>query len=226
MTQEEWVKMYKESQVILGGKIDYNHITKYILLNKYADFNHKLTGGDFDYPIAQTIANFQYQGIITTDSSGRLHPTEVLSRAQVVTILYRVHSLLSSQGVLSTYSSIPSDFIFPPATDLKETGHNTAKLLDKLDAKSAVTKDLKNSGEIDTTVSTAGKKTMALMLQSTEKVDLYLKFNGQTSFIRQEELPMTIPVDGINEVRITTQVRNPNVNRPADYIATVSVKMK
>lgn len=226
MTQEEWVKMYKESQVILDGKIDYNHITKYILLNKYADINHKLTGGDFDYPVAQTIANFQHQGIITVDNNGMLHPTEALSRAQVVTILYRIHLLMSTQGVLSTYSSIPTDSSSPPTIDSKETQQTYTKQVDTLDGNGTITKDLKSTSEINTTVSTAGKKTMTITLQSKEKVDLYIKYNGQTGFIHQEELPISFPVTGINEVRITTQVRTPNVNRPADYTATLSVKLK
>lgn len=99
----EWEKIHDNDLSV------YDHVTDYLLLFKmgWIQEDRQLHSGDFpDYEVAKTIANFHMQGIITSGDDKRFRPNDTLSRAEIVTILYRIYNSMLLNDTLSTYSTI------------------------------------------------------------------------------------------------------------------------
>ncbi|WP_248928706.1 S-layer homology domain-containing protein [Paenibacillus hamazuiensis] len=96
---------------------------------------------------------------------------------------------------------------------------------DYFDENGTITKDLMKDGEIVTAVDIGDNKFLTINLKSKEKVDLHVLINGQVGFLKQEELPITLPVDGVQQVWLRTQLRDPKPNKVGDFTATLSVAL-
>ncbi|WP_068777048.1 S-layer homology domain-containing protein [Paenibacillus sp. FJAT-26967] len=70
-------------------------------------------------------------------------------------------------------------------------------------------RDLKREGELKQTFPNNGSKYVTIQLISQDKVDLYVQLSSGTAFLRQEELPVKLKMDGNSSVTIRTQSRNP-----------------
>jgi hypothetical protein len=185
--------------------------------------NCQLSSAQANSLSAATIASMQLNGILTADANGNFRPLDEISRAEVVTVLYRVLGNLNSNGKQSAYSTIDSTFKFAPPNIPSSSG-NTGSA-DLFDSNGMITKDLKNNGEIEA-VQTSGHKSMTINLKSALKVDLKVEYNGKSGFLHQEELPFTLPLDGIEEVKLKTQIRTSDKNQIFDQTAVLSVVFK
>lgn len=97
------------------------------------------------------------------------------------------------------------------------------RVTDYFNDQGIIVKNVKLSGEIETAVQPNGKSYLTIDLQSQEKVDLYIILDGRVGFVKQEELPLTLPLDGIGTVGIRSQKRDMNSPRTTEYSATLSV---
>ncbi|AEI39254.1 S-layer homology domain-containing protein [Paenibacillus mucilaginosus] len=91
------------------------------------------------------------------------------------------------------------------------------------DGTGSISRNVLRKGEIETTVRPNGRAYLQFDLESDWKVDLYVIVDGQIGFVRQEDLPMAIPVDGVTSVVFRTQQRE----KPAgavDNVATLTTK--
>ncbi|MCS7464076.1 S-layer homology domain-containing protein [Paenibacillus doosanensis] len=95
---------------------------------------------------------------------------------------------------------------------------------DYFDDKGVLTKNLQN-GEIEAAVQPKENRYLTVDLKSQDKVDLYLILDGKIAFLKQEELPKTIELDGIKLVGFRTLQRNPNPMRVGGTTATLTVKL-
>jgi hypothetical protein len=172
---------------------------------------------------AQTIASMQLNGILTADANGNFRPSDTISRAETVTVLYRVLGNLNSSGKLSAYSTLTSTYKFTPA---KITSDISSSAGDVFDSDGTITKDLKIE-EIHSVVQTSGHEAMIIDIKSDVKVDLKVEYDGKVGFLRQEELPFTLPLNGIEEVKLDSQIRNTSdLKNVAEQIAVLSVHFK
>lgn len=60
---------------------------------------------DYSSVQGQAVASMQSQGIITADALSNFRPVAPITRAEVVTILYRIYNLLQKNGILQNYST-------------------------------------------------------------------------------------------------------------------------
>lgn len=84
----------------------------------------------------------------------------------------------------------------------------SVNMTDYFDDQGVIVKDLQNNGEIETAVDVGDNKYLTINLKSEAKVDLYVVMNGKIGFIKQEELPITLPVEGMGQVGIKSQKRD------------------
>lgn len=177
----------------------------------------------FSKSLSLSIASLHNQGILTADSHGKFRPKADITRAEVVTVLYRIFEVMSEKGILSTYSS------FPPIEKQSEDSGEGLRVLegDRFDNLGRLTKDLMKDGPIVTKLNTSGYAQMSLMMTSMEKVDLSVTLVGVgEGFLRMEELPITISLNGATEVTIVSQIRNPNSIKPDEQLkATLQLKL-
>lgn len=170
--------------------------------------------GDFEYLKAYALYRMHTLGIITADKNGYFRPNDKITRAEILTILYRVYQ--SYKGDKPTQT---------PSSTANQSGGN---LIGSLSEAAELSGDLAY-GELKFTVTCPdGANYMKLNIKSTEKVDAYAMFDGKTAFIRQEEMSkVKVPVKGLESLEIKTQVRQPNLNkRNVSYKATVSVSFE
>lgn len=98
--------------------------------------------------------------------------------------------------------------------------------VDLFDANGNIAKDLINRREIEAWVQSSGHTSMIINIKSALKVDLRVEYNGKTGYLRQEELPFTLPLNGIDSVKLKTQVRVSDMNQLFDPTAVLSVTFK
>lgn len=99
------------------------------------------------------------------------------------------------------------------------------RVTDYFNDQGVIVKNVKLSGEIETAVQPNGKKYLTVDMKSQEKVDLYIILDGRVGFVRQEELPLTLPLDGIGIVGLRSQKRDMKSPRTTEYQTTLSVAL-
>jgi hypothetical protein len=115
----------------------------------------------------------------------------------------------------------------PGATTPGSTGGSASVIhvRDYFDDKGTIVKDLQANGEIETAVEPKGKQYLTIDLKSKEKVDLYIIIDGKVGFVKQEELPFTLPVAEATTVGIRSQQRKTGLVIAGGIIATLSVQL-
>ncbi len=189
---------------------------------------------------ARALAGLHTSGILTADAQGKFKPQSAISRAEAVTILQRIFNYLSAKGVIGQYSSFPPAPVFTAAQPQPKQpnsarpvpdypGQNpsqTPSPVQAFDGKGGIVQDLYKDGEINTAINTAGYTSVTLSIVSNDKVDLNLLFDGKQGFLHSEELPKTIPLNGIQSMTLITQLRDAKSNRPSGYyLSSLIVKL-
>ncbi|WP_186445785.1 S-layer homology domain-containing protein [Paenibacillus cremeus] len=129
------------------------------------------------------------------------------------------------------FSNNPDSDVIQPgspegnAADTTWSDKSTIRVRDYFDDKGVIVKDLRNYGELEAAVQPKGKKYLTVDLKSQEKVDLYIILDGRIAFVKQEELPLTLPVSTVSIVGLRSQQRNINPNAGGEMKATLSVKL-
>jgi hypothetical protein len=211
---------------------------------------------EFSNMQATALASLQASGIMTANDSGYFRPLDKITRAEAVTILDRIYNYLNRNGWLwdyttkdlnasaasssggsadNPYYSSSGSFTgsWGSSGSYNPYGTNTGGInlsdftvKDYFDDKGRIVKDLRRNGEIETAVSIGDNKYATIHLESKEKVDLWVIVDGQIAFVKQEELPITIPVEGVGEVGFKTQQRDPKpLVKIGDFTATLSVEL-
>ncbi|WP_426451112.1 S-layer homology domain-containing protein [Paenibacillus sp. S-38] len=197
---------------------------------------------------AKALASLQASGIMSADDAGYFRPLDAVSRAEAVTILDRIYLYLRGLGYTADYSSVeleePSErdgstgsgsgtagTAVPPVSGGAAGGNASAgggasvpPAVIGADGTGVISRNVLRKGEIETTVRPNGREYLQFDLESDWKVDLYVIVDGQIGFVRQEDLPMTIPVDGVTSVVFRTQQREKQVGA-VDNVATLTTKL-
>lgn len=99
------------------------------------------------------------------------------------------------------------------------------RVTDYFNGQGVIVKNVKLSGEIETAVQPNGKNYLTIDMKSKEKVDLYIILDGRVGFVKQEELPLTLPLNGIGVVGLRSQKRDMKSPRTTEYNTTLSVAL-
>ncbi|ALS24141.1 MULTISPECIES: S-layer homology domain-containing protein [Paenibacillus] len=99
------------------------------------------------------------------------------------------------------------------------------RVTDYFNDQGVIVKNVKLFGEIETAVQPNGKRFLTIDMKSQEKVDLYVILDGRVGFVKQEELPLTLPLDGIGMVGLRSQKRDMKSPRTTEYQTTLSVAL-
>jgi hypothetical protein len=116
----------------------------------------------------------------------------------------------------------------PGLGDASSGGYSNQSIVnvqDYFNDKGELSKNLTQKGEIEAGVMPKDNKFLTIDLKSIDKVDLVLILDGKLAFLKQEELPITISVDGVNLVGLRTQQRKSSAFRQGGNTATLSVKL-
>jgi hypothetical protein len=101
---------------------------------------------------------------------------------------------------------------------------------DYFDDKGVIKKDVMKYGGPETPIETAveigNNRYLTIDLKSAEKNNLTIFFfDGNQAHVKQDELPITIKVEGYRVIGIKSALSEPNVNKQTDYSATLSVSL-
>ncbi|MFE5323878.1 S-layer homology domain-containing protein [Paenibacillus sp. NPDC056579] len=119
---------------------------------------------------------------------------------------------------------------FPDYDDRSEEGgsgwssDSVINVTDYFDDKGVLVKDLQK-GEIESALTPKDNRYLTVDLKSQDKVDLYIILDGKIAYLKQEELPKVISVDGVKLVGFRTAQRSPNPMRVGGTTATLTVKL-
>ncbi|NHN32296.1 S-layer homology domain-containing protein [Paenibacillus agricola] len=92
----------------------------------------------------------------------------------------------------------------------------------------SIAKNLRKDGEIETAISPQDYNYLSLELVSQDKaemVDLYVTIDGKITLIKQEDMPTTIAVNGVQSVGLRTQLRNTSISIKKGGTVTLSVRL-
>ncbi|MCZ8523127.1 MULTISPECIES: S-layer homology domain-containing protein [Paenibacillus] len=200
---------------------------------------------------ASALASLQASGIMSADDAGYFRPLDAVSRAEAVTILDRIYLYLRGLGFAADYSSIDLEDAsergdgsgggagaggggtgtLPPSGGGTSSGGSTTVPGTSVppsalgpDGTGSISRNIRQKGEIETTIRPNGRLYLQFDLESDWKTDLYVIVDGKIGFVRLEELPMTIPVDGVTSVVLRTQQREKPVGT-TDNVATLTTKL-
>ncbi|MEK8131049.1 S-layer homology domain-containing protein [Paenibacillus filicis] len=204
---------------------------------------------------AKGLAGLKLNGIMSPTDNGRFRPRDPVTRAEAVVILDRVYHFLKNKTWLNFYSTVDLDgktATTPtgnsptgaaPGTSVPNnapggiqnhpgdpgsrdwTDKSVIKPRDYFDEKGVLTKNVATGGDLEAAVQTQGSKYLTIDFKAKEDVDLYIVMDGRVSFMKKEEFPVTLDVNGISFVGFRSQLRDPNVKKPTNYNVTLSVKL-
>lgn len=202
-----------------------------LVLVKESDGSCSSSFDDYSGMIESAVTSMHTSGIMTADDSGYFRPHAPVSRAEAVTILNRTYNYLKANRNLQQYSSLEasSDATGTPVTNPQPEppAGKPSSTVNPAGNVKTFTRDLAVEGELETMIDTEGYHSITVSIEAKEKVDLIVQLGGKKSFIRHEELPQTIALNGIKQVSLETQKRVFDLlNRDADYTAVLTVELK